>query len=875
MSAPARLTAALADRYRIERELGRGGMATVYVAEDLKHRRQVAIKVMRPELSASMGADRFLREVEIAAKLSHPNILPVYDSGEADGFLYYVMPLVEGESLPDRMARDKQMPALEALRLAREVAEALAYAHARGIVHRDIKPANILLSAGHALVADFGIARAMESSGEALTQTGLAIGTPVYMSPEQATGATDIDGRTDIYALGCVLYEMLAGEPPFTGPTVQAILARSLTENPRPLHQTRSALPVAVNTTVMKALAKTAADRYATGAEMVTALNAAEDQVRTPSGEVIAAAPSRGVRPWQLAIAALVLLAAGVAGSKLLGGKGAAAPSTAEKTLAVLPFENQGTADDAYFADGIVAELRDKLAQVPKLTITASASADQYRASPKTDMEIAKELRVDQVLRGKVRYAPGADGTRQVRVATELVDGTTGKVTWRDTFDAPMADAFTIQGQIATRVTTALGTVLGKAATDALASTLTKNPEAYDLYMKAQGVRIIGTGGARARATFYEQAVALDSNFTRAWAGLALNLSTLYSDGSRDPAVAKRAKEALDRLVRLAPDSSGAHMIASNYYENVARDQTRAHQETERALALDPKSIWALNTSAGYDLADGNYQQMFEKLSKARQIDPRNRGVLTQLMRAQIYIGRPEDAVVTAGEFLALEPTDYNQIQWAVLAHLSAGDEAGAKQVVADVLKRVPASELITFFAGYQELAYVLGDAERDLLFRMKPAAYDNDIAWWGQSLATAAFQVGDLTRAKAYADSSLAVAKQQSDASPKDPQLRALYAVSLAYVGRGADANTEMTQAVADAPKGSGLNESYVRLQAIRMHLALGEQDEAMNGIEDLLTRQSYVTRGYLKADPMFTPLKNNERFKRIVSGGMDRPRG
>ncbi len=540
MSAPARLIAALADRYRIERELGRGGMATVYVAEDLKHRRQVAIKVMRPELSASMGADRFLREVEIAAKLSHPNILPVYDSGEADGFLYYVMPLVEGESLPERMARDKQMPALEALRLAREVAEALAYAHARGIVHRDIKPANILLCQD-ALVADFGIARAMESSGEALTQTGLAIGTPVYMSPEQATGATDIDGRTDIYALGCVLYEMLAGEPPFTGPTVQAILARSLTENPRPLDQTRTTLPAAVNTTVMKALAKTAADRYSTGAEFVTALNAAEDQVRTPSGEVVAAAPARGVRPWQLAIAALVLLAAGVAGSKLLGGKGGAAASTEEKTLAVLPFENQGTADDAYFADGLVDELRDKLSHVPKLTVTASASADQYRASPKTDVVIAKELRVDQVLRGKVRYASGADGTRQVRVATELVDGATGKVTWRDTFDAPMADAFTIQGQIATRVTGALGTVLGQAATDALASTLTKNPEAYDLYLKAQGVRIIGTGGARARATLFEQAVALDSNFTRAWGGLAMNLTQLYSDGARDAAVVRPA----------------------------------------------------------------------------------------------------------------------------------------------------------------------------------------------------------------------------------------------------------------------------------------------------------------------------------------------
>jgi len=490
-------------------------------------------------------------------------------------------------------------------------------------------------------------------------------------------------------------------------------------------------------------------------------------------------------------------------------------------------------------------------------------------------VEIAKELRVDQVLRGKVRYASGADGTRQVRVATELVDGATGKVTWRDTFDAPMADAFTIQGQIATRVTGALGTVLGQAATDALASTLTKNPEAYDLYMKAQGVRIIGTGGARARATFFEQAVALDSNFTRAWGGLAWNLSVLYSDGSRDAAVARRAKEALDQLVRLAPDSANAHMIAANYYDNVARDPIRARQETERALALDPKSIWALNTSASYDLEDGNYQPMFEKLSKARQIDPRNAGVLTQLIRAQIYLDRPQEALVTSGELLSLEPKGYNVIQWAVLAHLSAGDLDGAKRVTAEVLKRVPASELITYFAGYQELAYVLGEQERALLFRMTPAAYDNDVAWWGQSLATAAFQVGDLKRAKAYADSSLATAKQQSDASPKDPQLRALYAVTLAYAGRGADANREMAQAIADAPAGSGLNESYVRLQAIRMHLALGEQDAAMNGIEDLLTRQSYVTRGYLKADPMFTPLKNNERFKRIVAGGMDRPRG
>ena len=237
-----RVTKALADRYTIERILGEGGMATVYLARDVKHNRKVAVKVMRPELAATLGADRFLREVEIAGQLSHPHILPMYDSGAADGFLFYAMPYVEGESLAARMKREGQLPVEDAVKLAREVAEALGYAHERGIVHRDIKPANILLSGGHALVADFGIARAVGAGGDAITATGLAVGTPQYMSPEQASGARDVDGRCDIYATAAMLYEMLAGEPPFTGPTAQVIIARSLTEDPRPLTGARQGL---------------------------------------------------------------------------------------------------------------------------------------------------------------------------------------------------------------------------------------------------------------------------------------------------------------------------------------------------------------------------------------------------------------------------------------------------------------------------------------------------------------------------------------------------------------------------------------------------------------------------------------------------------
>ena len=311
----------LADRYKVERVIGEGGMATVYLAEDLKHKRKVAVKVMRPELAATLGSDRFLREVEIAANLSHPHILPMYDSGEADGILYYVMPWVEGESLSARLKRDGELPAPEALRYAREVADALAYAHKRGIIHRDIKPANILLGDGHALVADFGIARALEAQGEAITRTGLAIGTPQYMSPEQATGAKDVDARTDIYALGAVLYEMLTGEPPFTGRSPQAVVARALTENPRALSAARQGLPAGLEPVVMRALAKRAVDRHATAAMLVEELTGIEYTAKSGSHAAVTAGataaarsePPRGGGLWLalggVALAALVAVA--------------------------------------------------------------------------------------------------------------------------------------------------------------------------------------------------------------------------------------------------------------------------------------------------------------------------------------------------------------------------------------------------------------------------------------------------------------------------------------------------------------------------------------------------------------------------------------
>jgi len=273
----ARISGALSAQYRLDQEIGAGGMATVYLAEDLRHDRRVALKVLRPELAAVIGAERFLAEIKLTANLQHPHILPLFDSGEADGFLYYVMPFVEGESLRDRLIREKQLPVDDAVRLASEVASALDYAHRHGVVHRDIKPENILLHDGRALVADFGIAlAASKASGTRMTETGMSLGTPHYMSPEQAMGEREITARSDVYALGAVLYEMLTGDPPFTGSTAQAIVARVVTESPRPLVPQRHTIPPHVEAAVLTALEKLPADRFATAAQFAEALARAD-----------------------------------------------------------------------------------------------------------------------------------------------------------------------------------------------------------------------------------------------------------------------------------------------------------------------------------------------------------------------------------------------------------------------------------------------------------------------------------------------------------------------------------------------------------------------------------------------------------------------
>ncbi len=387
-----RLQEALAERYTIEREIGRGGMATVYLARDLKHERRVALKVFHPELAQVLGPERFLREVKVTAQLHHPHILPLYDSGVADGLLYYVMPYVEGESLRDRLARERQLPLDDALRISREVADALSYAHSHDVIHRDIKPENILLESGHAVVADFGIARAITvAGGTRLTETGLALGTPAYMSPEQAAGERELDGRTDVYSLGCVLYEMLAGAPPITGPSVAAVLARKSVDAPPELRRVRSAVPAAVERAVTRALSLVPADRQRTAAELAEQLGraAAMPAAAEPAGAP--AVPRRRRAPALAVIAALAVVAAAVALWRVVPRGGAAAPVA--NRVVVLPYDNQ-TGDSTLDPIGrMVADwITEGLAQT-------------------SDVQVVPNMIVLQTLAG-IKPRPGGSGER-------------------------------------------------------------------------------------------------------------------------------------------------------------------------------------------------------------------------------------------------------------------------------------------------------------------------------------------------------------------------------------------------------------------------------------------------------------------------------
>jgi tetratricopeptide (TPR) repeat protein len=644
----ARLQEALASRYRIERELGRGGMATVFLAEDLKHHRPVAIKVLDPELAAAIGPERFLREIETAARLNHPQILPLHDSGAAEGLLYYVMPYVEGESLRERLGREKQLPLDDALRITREVVDALDYAHSQGVVHRDIKPENILLSRGHAVVADFGIARAIRAAGgPKLTETGLMLGTPPYMSPEQAIGGGEADARSDQYSLGCVLYEMLAGQPPFTGPTGESVVHQHLSVAPRSVADLRPAVPAGIAQALGRSLAKTPADRFATLAAFAEALAA------PPGSGAPGARISAGRRRMSFALGAWVLVLLAVAAfaawkSGLLSdlARGRPAPATMKDWILVAEFDGPtGNPSLARAARELVSAAIDQsagMATVPRdqirVALEQAGKPDTLRLTPGLAREIAYRGAVRAVLEGEVvalggRYTvtlrvTDVEEDKQLLSLTDVARSEDDLIPVLRRMGARIRERFE-QGPGMIRTT--------RANTQPVA---TSSFEAYRRWV--EGIRIYDEFDFAGAFKLYREALAIDPEFGAGWGNLAFAYMGL---GQPDSALAA-AEEAMRHPRSLTPANRLYLEGLTAWWKGDARG---AKETFDRVVRLYPRSYearFAINNWSLVLVAEGRLSDALETEHRMDQFQVFGTSQVDQYVRVRFLtsLGRLAEA---------------------------------------------------------------------------------------------------------------------------------------------------------------------------------------------------------------------------------------
>ena len=867
--------------YEIVAPLGAGGMGEVYRARDTKLKREVAIKVLPQALAADPDAlARFEREALAVAALSHPNILAIHDFGKQNGTVYAVTELLEGETLRGKLD-GSTVSQKQAVDWALQIAKGLSAAHGKGVVHRDLKPDNVFVSRdGHVKILDFGLAKREEvtpeeqtkaPTGSGHTAPGTVMGTMGYMSPEQLRGLP-VDARSDIFSFGAILYELLSGKRAFKKDTATDTIVAVLKEEPPELTQTGRNISPALDHIVRHCLEKDRENRFQTAKDVAFALSEASSPTTTVTSGAQAVVPAKsGRRTALIAAAALVLLAA--VGLLLwkrprTGGS----PGGGVKRVAVLPFENLGSPEDDYFADGIADEVRGKLTSVPGIEVIARSSSTPYRKTNKTPQEIARELDARYLLTATVRWQKSGAGNR-VQVRPELVEVKQSGAPasrWQKSFDASLTDVFQVQSEIASKVAESLGVALAAGEEARLAKKPTQNLEAYDAFLKGeeacQGCN--DPPSVRRALASYDQAVALDPSFALAWARIATLNSLLYANAAPSPELAGRALEAAQKAIALAPDRVDGYLALASYQRLVPREFDAALAGYQKALRLEPGNAEILS---GLSVAEANVGRFEESLAHGEQafrLDPRSIGVINRLSNRLLFLRRYSEARGLTERGLALTPSSLSLIQDRAMTFLGEGDLDGARSFLREARKNVEPTELVAYMAYYWDLVWVLDDGDRELLLRLTPSAFDDERSHWAISLAQAYALIGDSAKARGYAEDASRSFEEQLRDAPDDPTLLASYGLALAYLGRREEAIRAGQRAT---PVGSVAKDAnfgpYYQHQLARIYMIVGEHEKALDQLEPLLKMPYYLSPAWLRIDPNFDPLRGNPRFQKLVA--------
>ncbi len=867
--------------YEILSPLGAGGMGEVYRAKDSKLKRDVAVKVLPQSLATDPDAlARFEHEALAVAALSHPNILSIFDFGAQEGVSYAVMELLEGETLREKLDAGL-ISQRQAVDYALQIAKGLSAAHERGVVHRDLKPENLFVSKdGHLKILDFGLAKRTEQektdetsapTKSKYTEPGVVMGTAGYMSPEQVRGLP-VDHRSDIFSLGAILYETLSGKRAFKKNTAADTMSAILKEEPPELSESgRSILP-ALDHIVRHCLDKDRNNRFQSAKDIAFALSEASGPAM-PSGVQVAALTAGKTRLLVASTAVVVLAAAGV--FLLRHSNKTATEAGGVRRVAVLPFENLGSPEDDYFADGIADAVRGKLTTLPGLQVIARSSSTPYKKTAKTPRQIAQELDVGYLLTATIRWQKGAGMTSRIEVSPELVEvAGSGAPTskWQQPFDAALTDVFQVQSDIASRVAQALGVALGAGEAKQLAEKPTQNLAAYDAFLKGEelskGMGVIDPTSIRKALGFYERAVALDPEFAQAWARVSRTSSSLHFFSTPTPVLAERARQAAEKAVVLVPGRSEGYTALGDYEFLVVGDSNAALDHYAKGRRIAPGNTDLLRGTALAEESLGRWGAAVEHFRQAEPLDPRPGNPSGAFSDALVRLRRYAEARQVCDRGLAFAPTNLTLIESKAMTFLGEGDLAGARAALKAAPKEVDATALVAFVANYNDLVWVLDERQRDFLLRLSPPAFDDDRGAWGLCLVQAFALKGDAKNVRIYAEEARRALEETLRLAPGDAQRHVVLGLTLAYLGRKVEAIREGERSLALLPvTRDAIAGPYLQHQLARIYMLVGESEKALDQLEPLLKIPYYLTPGWLRIDPNFDPLRKNPRFQKLVA--------